>query len=106
MNELPPCRWRESRGDGTLSCHSDKFIAPPNKVAPDFCRTCYYCDHDPATVPPRPPSSVSAKEVAIAIANLYTPEIEEFGSLAAEVLRAYAKRHDYKVIIAATTLDT
>lgn len=49
---LPVCRWRgESRG-GQCLCRSAKFVAAPNWVQEDFCRTCYYIDHElPAPAP-------------------------------------------------------
>ncbi len=63
MSDLPPCRWRESRGDGTLRCHSEKFIAPPNHVAADFCRTCCYAERGATpslpTVSPIGPADVA-----------------------------------------------
>ena len=37
MDDLPVCRWREIRVDGGLLCHSQKFIAAPNRVTPEFC---------------------------------------------------------------------
>lgn len=41
---LPACRWREIRSDGTLACHSEQFITPPNDVLADYCRVCTYAN--------------------------------------------------------------
>ena len=104
MTELPLCRWREHRVDGTLACHSEKFIAPPNRVDPDFCRSCRYCDPGPAEAPPfawEPPRS----DAAIAVATLYTPEIAEYGRLTSDVPAAYARRHGYNAAIVVARID-
>jgi hypothetical protein len=53
MIPLPACRWRGEVHDGDCVCASPKFVAPPNLVAHDFCRNCYYVDHGPAAPLPR-----------------------------------------------------
>lgn len=44
---LPVCRWRGESRNGQCVCRSTKFVAAPNLVQEDFCRTCYYVDHEP-----------------------------------------------------------
>jgi galactosyl transferase GMA12/MNN10 family len=105
MTELPPCRWRESLGDGTHRCHSRKFVCPPNRVATDFCRACTYVDHEDASEPRRLDAEVPSAKGTIALATLYTPEIADYGRPAAEAVRAYARRHGYRSIIATESLD-
>ncbi len=104
MIELPTCRWRSGQGDGTLLCHSEKFIGPPNRVTPEFCRTCGYVDHT-GSLPTRSLEIGGPNEEAIAIATLYTPEIAEYGRHAAQAIHAYAQIHGYKAIIGTETLD-
>src|ERR1700722_3131345 len=52
----PACRWAESRGREQRVCHSPKYVAPPNQVVLDFCRTCTYRDHAGPGAP-RPPDA-------------------------------------------------
>jgi hypothetical protein len=54
MFSLPECRWREAPGEAACLCRSPRFLAPPNLVAVDFCRTCCYADHPPPN--PLPPA--------------------------------------------------
>jgi hypothetical protein len=53
MLDLLSCRWREVNSDGTLRCHSGKYLAPPNPVDNAFCGQCCYRDHEthPALAP-------------------------------------------------------
>jgi hypothetical protein len=123
LKELPPCRWRQTAGDGTIHCFSEKYVASPNRVAPDTCRMCHFLDHESAPVyqahKPIPldfgtaapyciyePTRVQASNKgAIAIATLYTPEIAELGLLTSGAMRAYAERHGYAAIVARSQLD-
>src|SRR5262249_31719078 len=123
LKELPPCRWRQTAGDGTIFCFSEKYVASPNRVAPDTCRKCPFLDHESApvyqahkpiplqfrTVSPycvyEPTGARAGNEGAIAIATLYTPEIAELGLLTSGALRAYAERHGYTAIVARSQLD-
>jgi GR25 family glycosyltransferase involved in LPS biosynthesis len=123
LNELPACRWRKSRSDGALFCFSEKFVAPPNAIAPETCRKCPYQDHDPIMAECRPnepihlhweptpayrvyePKSRASRKSTIAIGTLYTPEIAELGNLTSKVLREYAERHGYTAVIATSRID-
>jgi hypothetical protein len=123
LKELPPCRWRQIAGDGTLLCFSEKYVAAPNRVAPDTCRMCSFLDHESApvyqahkpipvnfgTAAPycvyEPTGAQASSESAIAIATMYTPEIAELGLLTSEAMRAYAERHGYTAIVARSQLD-
>jgi GR25 family glycosyltransferase involved in LPS biosynthesis len=42
MTPLLPCRWRVVQNDGSLMCLSEKYVAAPNRVREDFCRTCCF----------------------------------------------------------------
>lgn len=66
MRELPICRWRESRQDETLVCHSEKYIAPPNRVNAEFCHACRYADHK-ATRMASPAPRPSLEDVIVAM---------------------------------------
>jgi hypothetical protein len=123
LKELPPCRWRQLAGDGTMLCFSENYVGSPNRVAPNTCRMCHYLDHKSAPVyqahKPIPlnfgtaaPYSVyeptraqASNKGAIAIATLYTPEIAELGLLTSGAIRAYAERHGYTAIVARSQLD-
>jgi hypothetical protein len=45
------------------------------------------------------------KKGALAIATMYTPEIAELGYLTSQAIKAYAQRHGYTAVIAASRLD-
>ena len=53
MIPLPVCRWRGESRAGKCVCKSAKFVGAPNVVPEDFCRSCYYVDHDPPVPLPR-----------------------------------------------------
>jgi hypothetical protein len=123
LKTLAPCRWRKVSADGTLHCYSEKFVASPNRVVADTCRTCHCVDHESApdhqahkaipldleTVAPycvyEPTRAQPRSKSAIAIATLYTPEIAELGLVTSGVMRAYAERHGYTAIVARSLLD-
>ncbi len=101
MNELPLCRWREHQADDSLLCQSSKYIAPPNPVAADFCRSCSYIDHEQSEI-----RTISdAPGARIALATLYTPEMSEMGQLSSGALCAYAARHGYAAVVATGKID-
>jgi hypothetical protein len=123
LKELPPCRWRQTAGDGTILCFSEKYVASPNRVAPDTCRMCHYLDHESApvyqahkpipldfgTAAPycvyEPTGAHAGNKGTFAIGTLYTPEIAELGLLTSMAMRAYAERHGYTAIVARSQLD-
>ena len=42
---LPPCRWRGPLDQGHFLCASERYLIPPNRVSPEFCRGCAVADH-------------------------------------------------------------
>jgi len=99
VDELPPCRWREC-ANGGFRCHSPRYVAPPNRVAADFCRSCPYVEGVAAPEP-----AVTRTTARFVVATLYTREIAEMGSLSAGVLRAYAARHGYEAVVSPEAVD-
>lgn len=104
MPELPTCRWREAHA-GALRCHSAKYLAPPNDVRAEFCATCSYADHEPATPAWQPLTLGGGNPERFAVATLYTPEIADYGRLTSEVAKTYAQQHGYRAIVATQVLD-
>ncbi len=105
MSELLPCRWRDARDAGALWCHSDRFVAPPNRVTAEFCRTCYYRDSAPVQGLPPCAARLPPDQTGLAVATLYTAEVADYGRPAAELIWAYARWHGYGAVVVTETLD-
>src|SRR5207237_342948 len=80
---------------------SGRALSPKNRVPSDFWPAPVYRVYE-AMERPRSPRETDG---GFALATLYTPEIAEMGELTSDVLWAYAKRHGYKAVIAATRID-